>query len=80
VTKDPSASTVHPLPATSRRPRSPSALGLFLAFCLLLGLLFWRLAIPNASPWLDILVLSAAGVFLLWVRARMKGRWDRWRR
>jgi hypothetical protein len=70
---------VHPFP-TSRRPRSPSPLGLFLTFCLLVGLLFWRLAIPNASPWLDILLLTAAGVFLLWVRARLKNPPGRWRR
>jgi len=71
---------VHPLPTTSRRPLRLSPLGLFLAFCLLVGLLFWRLAIPDASPWLDILLLTAAGVFLLWVRARVKRPPGRWRR
>lgn len=69
-----------PFPASSRRPRSLSPLGLILTFCLLVGLLFWRLAIPNASPWLDILLLTAAGVFLLWVRARVKNPPGRWRR
>jgi len=71
---------VHPFPTSSRRPRSPSPLGLFLTVCLLVGLLFWRLAIPDASPWLDILLLTAAGVFLLWVRARVKNPPGRWRR
>ena len=61
-------------------PRRTNPLGRFLALSLLAGLLLWRLAVPDASPWLDVLVLAAAGVFLLWARARVKSPPGRWRR
>lgn len=50
------------------RPRRPSRLGLALAGCLLAGLLLWRQAVPDATPWLDLVALTAAWVFLLTVR------------
>jgi hypothetical protein len=53
-------------------PRRPSRLGLTLTFCLLLGLLAWRWAVPSAPLWLDIALLAAAAVFLLAVRARVE--------
>jgi len=35
-----------------------------LAACLLLALLAWRHAVPDASPWLDIAAIAAAWAFL----------------
>ena len=55
----------------------PSRLGLALTFTLLAGLLVWRWAVPAAPAWLDALLLAAAGVLLLAVRARVRGRSDR---
>jgi len=52
----------------------PSRLGLTLTFTLLAGLLVWRWAVPAAPVWLDALLLAAAGVLLLVVRARVRGR------
>ena len=48
--------------------RSPSKLGLTLTFCLLIGLLAWRFAVPKAAPWLDLAVLVAVAVLLLALR------------
>jgi hypothetical protein len=61
--------------ASGPRPKRPSRLGLGLAACLLLGLLLWRHAFPDATPWLDLAALTAAWAFLLAVRAclRRKG-------
>jgi len=55
----------------------PSRLGLTLTFALLAGLLAWRWAVPSAPVWLDALLLAAAGVLLLAIRARVRGRRDR---
>jgi len=55
----------------SPRPRGPSRLGLALTFCLLVGLLVWRWAVPSAPLWLDIALLAAVGALLLAVRARI---------
>jgi hypothetical protein len=60
--------------AAAPGPRRPSRLGLVLAACLLLGLLAWRRAIPDASPWLDIAALAAAWAFLLAVRTLLQKR------
>jgi small basic protein len=49
--------------------RSPSKLGLTLTFCLLIGLLLWRLAFPGATPWLDIAALVAVALLLTGIRA-----------
>lgn len=57
--------------------RKPSRLGRALAFSLLVGLLFWRIAMPNASPWLDIGALAVAAVFLLAVKSFVRGRGNR---
>lgn len=45
--------------------RRPSKLGLTLTFCLLGGLLVWRVAVPHASPWLDLGVLIVVAALLL---------------
>jgi len=55
-------------------PRRPSRLGLSLTFALLVGLLAWRWAVPAAPPWLDAVLLAAAGVVLVLLRARLRGR------
>jgi len=57
--------------------QKPSRLGRALAFSLLVGLLFWRIALPNASPWLDIGALAVVGVFLLAVKSFVRDREDR---
>jgi hypothetical protein len=66
-----------PRSASSRPTRRPSRLGLVLTFCLLIGLLLWRTALPGASPWLDLAALTLAGVFLLAVRSFVRGRGDK---
>jgi hypothetical protein len=50
----------------------PSRLGLALAACLLLGLLLWRRAFPDPTPWLDLAALTAGWAFLLGVRAYLR--------
>lgn len=52
--------------------RGPSKLGLTLTFCLLVGLLAWRFAMPHASPWLDIAVLIVVGGLLFGLRGFLK--------
>ncbi len=59
------------------RPRRPSRLGMTLTFALLFGLLAWRWAVPGAALWLDALLLAAAGVVLIVVRAHVRGRSER---
>jgi small basic protein len=49
--------------------RSPSKLGLTLTFCLLIGLLLWRIAVPGPTAWLDIAALAAVALLLLGIRA-----------
>lgn len=49
--------------------RRPTKLGLALTFGLLIGLMFWRLAVPGATPWLDIVALTVVGILLLAIRA-----------
>jgi hypothetical protein len=65
----PSGEATAPADAASGGPKRPSRLGLTLAGCLLAGLLLWRQAVPDASPWLDLAALTAAWLFLLAVRA-----------
>jgi hypothetical protein len=72
-----STSDAEPAPATAPGPRRPSRLGFVLAACLLIGLYLWRHALPGASPWLDIVALTAAWGFLLAVRAWLKRRRSR---
>lgn len=52
--------------------RRPSKLGLTLTFCLLGGLLVWRIAVPHASPWLDLMVLLAVGALLFGLRGLLQ--------
>jgi hypothetical protein len=49
--------------------RSHSKLGLTLTFCLLIGLLLWRIAVPGPTAWLDIAALAAVALLLLGIRA-----------
>lgn len=64
----PAVQDVEPSRRTGPGPRRPSRLGVSLAACLLAGLLLWRQAVPDATPWLDLAALTAAWVFLLTVR------------
>lgn len=48
--------------------RRPTKLGLTLTFCLLGGLLAWRIAVPKASPWLDVVALVVVGALLYGLR------------
>ena len=49
--------------------RGPTNLGLTLTFCLLVGLMLWRLALPAAPPWLDIAAHVAVALLLTGIRA-----------
>jgi hypothetical protein len=51
--------------------RRPTKLGLTLTFCLLVGLMLWRIAVPGATAWLDIAALTAVALLLLGIKALM---------
>lgn len=55
-----------------RSTRRPSRLGLILAFCLLIGLLIWRLAFPASPLWLDLAALVGVGALLLVARLALR--------
>lgn len=52
--------------------RRPTKLGIALTFGLLVGLMFWRIAVPNATPWLDTVALTVVGILLLAIRAYLQ--------
>ena len=54
--------------------RGPSKLGLTPTFCLLIGLLAWRFAVPQAPLWLDLVVLLVIGVLLFGLRGYLQKR------
>jgi len=56
----------------SRSTRRPSRLGLIVTFCLLTGLLIWRLALPASPLWLDFAALTGVGALLLLVRRALR--------
>jgi NhaP-type Na+/H+ or K+/H+ antiporter len=55
-----------------RATRRPSRLGLIVTFCLLIGLLVWRLALPASPLWLDLAVLAGVGALLLLARRALR--------
>ena len=54
--------------------RRPTKLGIALTFGLLVGLMFWRLAVPGATPWLDILALTVVAILLLAIKTFLQGK------
>jgi hypothetical protein len=55
-----------------RSTRRPSRLGLTVTFCLLIGLLIWRLVMPASPLWLDLAALAGVGVLLLLIRVALR--------
>ena len=59
-------------PMWPRSARRPSRLGLIVTFCLLTGLLLWRVALPASPLWLDLAALAGVGAVLLLVRLALR--------
>jgi len=55
-----------------RPTRRPSRRGLIVTFCLLIGLLVWRLALPASPLWLDLAALAGVGALLLLARLGLR--------
>jgi hypothetical protein len=55
-----------------RSTRRPSRLGLIITFCLLIGLLIWRLALPASPLWLDLVALAGVGALLLLIKVALR--------